>query len=296
MKPLDMLIAMAVPIAWGMGLVVAKPVVDGFPPLLLMALRFATAALVLAWFVPIPRAHLKGLFWAALVGLAFQYGFTFYGLRYLDAGTTALLVQVEVVFLVLIAAALLREPISLRQGIGMAIAFAGIVLITGEPRLDGQELGISFVMIGAAAWAMGQIMIRRLGQMPGPLPGRMPGLTTIAWVALFAAPQLLVISLVVEGDPRPALASADWQVWSAVLYLGLVMTAIGYGCWYHVLGRYRAGQAGPFLLLTPVASVLGGWLFLGEPLTWQILVGGAVVLAGVALLVLEWPNPKRQRV
>lgn len=289
MKPLDMLIAIAVPIAWGMGLVVAKPVVDGFPPLLLMALRFATAALVLAWFVPIPRAHLRGLFWAALVGLALQYGFTFYGLRYLDAGTTALLVQVEVVFLVLIAAVLLREPISLRQAFGMAIAFAGILLITGEPRLAGRELGIAFVMIGAAAWATGQIMIRRVGQRSGPLSG----LTTIAWVAIFATPQLLVISLVVEGDPRPALASADWQVWSAVLYLGLVMTAIGYGCWYHVLGRYRAGQAGPFLLLTPVASVLGGWLFLGEPLSWQILAGGAVVLAGVALLVIERPPERR---
>jgi len=263
LKPLDSLIAIAVPMLWGFGLVVAKPIIETFPPILLMALRFSVAALLLVWFVPIPRAALKTLVVVALVGSTLQYGFTFNGLKRLDAGTTALIVQVEVVFLMLIAAAVLGERLAPWKWLGMGVAFGGLLIVTGTPRLVGQEVGIAMVLGGALFWAFWQIMVRRLGALGG--------ITTIAWVSVFAAPQLTVLSLLVEGDPRPHLIGAGWQVWAAVLYLGVLMTAAAYSCWYHVLGRYPAGQVGPFLLLTPVASVLGG----------------AVLIAGVAILVIE---------
>ena len=102
MKPIDILIAIIVPVVWGLGLVFAKPAVDQIPPMLLMALRFTVTALALVWFVRIPRASLKALFLAAFVGSTLQYGLTFNGLRLLDASTTALLVQAEVPFLALI--------------------------------------------------------------------------------------------------------------------------------------------------------------------------------------------------
>jgi threonine/homoserine efflux transporter RhtA len=54
-------------------------------------------------------------------------------------------------------------------------------------------------------------------------------------------------------------------------------------CWYHVLGRCPASQAGPHLLLLPLFSILGGWLFLGEPVTQRMLVA-------VRLLSLVWRN------
>ncbi len=284
MKPIDLLIAFFVPISWGLGLVVAKPVVDGFPPILFMALRFSAAALTLAWFVPIPRAQLWGIFWAALVGVTLQYGFTFYGLRHLDAGTSGLLVQTEAVFLVVLAAIFLGEPFGARQVIGMAIAFVGLWMIAGEPRLEGKGIGIALVLTGTIFWASGQILIRRLGPMDG--------LTTVAWVAIIASPQLYLVSFLVEGNPIPAIQSAGLGVWGAALYMGLIMTGIGYACWYHVLGRYPAALSSPFLLLTPVSAVLGGWLFLGEPLGWRFLSGGAIVTAGVAVLLLE--RPQRQ--
>ena len=283
-KPVDFLIAAAVPGLWGMGLVIAKPVVDTFPPILLMALRFTVTAALMVWFVPIPRRVLGSLALIAFVGSALQYGFTFNGLRRLDAGTTALIVQVEVVFLVLIAAVWLGERLSLRKLIGMVVAFAGLLVVYGTPRLQGQEVGIAMVLAGAFLWAVGQVMVRRLGQREAKPLG---GMTTIAWVSVFCAPQLFLISFIFEGDPRPALAEAGWVVWAAVLYLGVGMTALAYSCWYHVLGKYEAGRVGPFLLLTPVASVLGGALFLGEPLTFEILLGGAILIAGVAILVVD---------
>lgn len=279
MKPLDSLIAIAVPVLWGMGLVVAKPVIDDFPPILLMAFRFGVAAMILVPFARMPKEAVGKLAVVAFVGSTLQYGMTFNGLKLLDAGTTALLVQVEVVFLVLIAAVWLGERLTVRKWVGMAVAFAGLLVIFGAPRLEGQALGISLVMGGALMWAIGQVMVRWIGPLGG--------FVTIAWVAAFAAPQLLVLSLVIEGSPLPPLRAAGWEVWAAVAYLGIGMTALAYSCWYHVLGRYEASRVGPFLLLTPVASVIGGWLFLGEPLTLEIMSGGAVLIAGVALLVIE---------
>lgn len=90
MKPLDFLIAFTVPVVWGLGLVFAKPAVDQFPPILLMALRFTVSAMLMVWFVRIPRAALKWLFVAALIGSTLQYGLTFNGLKLLDASTTEL--------------------------------------------------------------------------------------------------------------------------------------------------------------------------------------------------------------
>lgn len=278
MKPLDILIAITVPVVWGLGIVFAKPAVDQFPPILLMALRFTVSALVLVWFVRIPFASLKWLCVAALVGSTLQYGLTFNGLRLLDASTTALIVQAEAPFLTLVAAVWLGERLGPRRILGMAIAFAGIWLIAGEPRIQGQEVGVALVLGGAFTWAIGQTMIRRLGEIGG--------MTAIAWVSVFAAPQLFLASALVEEGQLAALAGAGWSVWATVLYLGLVMTALGYSCWYHVLGRYEANIVAPFLLLTPVASVLGGAVLLGEALTPTILGGGAVVIGGVALLVI----------
>ena len=279
MKPLDILIALAVPILWGMGLVIAKPAIETFPPILLMCLRFTLTALLLIWFVPVPRYALKALALGALVGSTFQYGMTFNGLKLLDAGTTALIVQAEVVFLVLIAGIWLDERLTVRKWFGMAVAFVGLIIVFGAPRLQGQEFGIALVLGGAMMWAIGQIMVRRIGELGG--------MVTIAWIAAFAAPQLAVASVLIEGNPMPHLLAAGWRVWAVVAYLGIAMTALAYSCWYHVLGRYEASRVGPFLLLTPVASVLGGWVFLGEPLSREILLGGAVLIAGVAMLVVE---------
>jgi O-acetylserine/cysteine efflux transporter len=284
MKPSDVLIALMVPLIWGMGLVIAKPAVDQFPPILLMALRFSVTALLLVWFVPVPKGMRKSLALVALVGSTLQYGLSFNGLKLLDASTTALIVQVEAPFLLLISAVWLGDRLTIRQVAGLAIAFVGIYILTGAPNLVGKWVGISLTISGAFMWALGQVLMRRLTQNQ---PNRLSGMGTIAWVSVFAAPQLFVASLIMEDQHLYHISHAGIAVWGAVAYLGVVMTAIGYTCWYHVLGRYPASQAGPYLLLLPVFSILGGWLFLGEPVNQRMLIGGAIIVFGVALLTLQ---------
>jgi len=284
-KPLDILFGISVPLIWGMGFTFAKPVVADFPPILLMALRFTVTALALVWFVPIPVKQLKALFFIALISAAVQYGLTFYGLRMLDASTAVLVVQLEVPFATLLAILFLGERFVLRKAIGMLVAFSGVVMIAGEPRLAGNQLGILLVVAGAFTWAVGQVMVRRVGAVGG--------FTMIAWVAVFAAPQLFVASFLFEDNQLDYIREADWQVWATVLYLGLVMTALGYALWYRLLGLYPVNMVAPFLLLLPVFTIISSIVLLGEQLTPWLVAGGALVITGVAIILVE-RNGRRQ--
>jgi O-acetylserine/cysteine efflux transporter len=275
----DIFLGVCVALVWGMGIVVAKAAIEHFPPILLMSFRFFVTALALVWFVRPPWHLMRDLLWISLISAAIQYSLTFTGLRGLDASVTALVVQLEVPFLVIIGAVALKERPGPRKWLGILIAFVGVSLIAGQPKLASSWGSILLVIGGGMTWAIGQAMVRQLKDIDG--------LTTTAWVAVFAAPQLLVMSLIFETDHIRAITEANYIVWMAVIYLGLIMTAFGYGMWYSLIRRNPVSSVAPFLLLLPVFSILGGAVFLNEVLTRQTAIGGAIIIAGVAFILIE---------
>ncbi|MEI4197412.1 DMT family transporter [Roseovarius sp. E0-M6] len=277
LTPLDISLGVMVALVWGMGFVFAKAAIAHFPPILLMAFRFSVTALALIWFVRMPRGQLLSLFCIAFVAAGFQYGLTFTGLKELDAGAAALIVQLEVPFLVIIGALFLGEAPGWRKWAGIALAFVGVWYISGAPQIASAWTSVLMVVGGAFFWAVGQAMIRRLEGIDG--------LTVTAWIAVMATPQLFLGSLLVESGQIAAIKGAGWIVWSAVLYLGLIMTAFGYGLWNTLLRRNPVSQVAPFLLLLPLFAVVGGMVFLGEVPGPQTLMGGALVIAGVGFIL-----------
>ena len=280
MTPRHLLIAMLVPVTWGFGFALAKGGLSHFPPLLLMGMRFAIAALVLVWFVPLPRGHWRSLTLIALISATFQYGLSFSGLAMIDVTPAILLVQSEVVFGTLIAAIMLKELPTRRQLAGTGVALVGIVTIVGAPSLTGQMTGVVLILTGCLCWALGQVMVRRLGDV-------MSGFQMTAWVGTIAAPQMLLASVLIEGNPLPALAAAPPFAWVTVLYLGVVMTAIGYSAWYFLLSKYPVPMVMPLLLLLPISTILGAITFLGEHPDPHVLLGGAIVVSGVSAVIVE---------
>ncbi|MDP6166384.1 MAG: EamA family transporter [Gammaproteobacteria bacterium] len=279
MKTLDVFSAIAVAVLWGMGFVVAKAAMDHFSPILLMALRYTVTATCLIWFFrPSPSIFGK-LFVLSLVSATIQYSLTFNGLRGIDASTAILLVQLEVPFGILVAVAWLGDKLTLRQGLGIAVAFVGVFMIAGEPTLANDINYVLLVIAGAFTWAIGQVMIKKLA-----VGG---GFALVSGMAIFAAPQLFIASLLFEDNQIQQLTSASVQAWGAVIYLGLIMTALGYAMWYRLLAQYNVNQVMPFLLLLPFASVTGGYLFLDEVLTLKIAIGGLFTLSGVAIITLR---------
>ena len=122
MKPLDLLIAITVPMIWGAGFTVAKGTFDQFPPIFLMGMRFSIAALVLIWFVKPMWDQAGRLFLAALVGGMLAYSLQFTGLNGMDASTAVLIVQLEVVFVSLFAGIFFKDKLAWQQWIAMAFA------------------------------------------------------------------------------------------------------------------------------------------------------------------------------
>ncbi len=271
--------ALMVPLVWGMGFVFAKGAINHFPPILLMAFRFALTAMVLVWFVPVPYGNLKNIFNVAIVAAAIQYSLTFTGLAGLEAGLASLVVQLEVPFLVLLGALVLKENPGLQKWAGIIISFLGVVLMTQQDSLNGSLGSVCLVVAGCFVWACGQVMIRKLKDIGG--------LQVTAWVAVFATPQLFIMSAIFESGQIIAIQNANDMVWLTVIYLGLVMTCLGYYLWNTLIRRHDVGTVAPFLLLLPLFSLIGGMLFLGEEPTADKLLGGVVILLGVAIITIR---------
>ena len=283
------LIALLVPLTWGFGFALAKAGLDHFSPLLLMGMRFLIAAAVLVWFVPIPRGYLKQICSISFIAATLQYGLTFSGLARMDATPAVLLVQAEVIFGVIIAALLLGEKPSLKQIVGITISCLGILTIVGAPSMDGQIFGVMLILGGTLAFALGQVLIRRL-------KGALTGFQLTAWMGVIAGPQMILAAMLFEGDMILQISTAPLAAWGTVLYLGLIMTIIGYSAWYFILARYPVPMVMPVLLLLPVATILGAVSFLGERPDMIVLFGGAIVISGVGAVIID-PSAyaKRQR-
>jgi O-acetylserine/cysteine efflux transporter len=278
-KPADLAIALAVMLMWGLNFVMAKIGLIHWPPIFFVMLRFALVAALLLPFVRMPRDRLWHIFALSVVlgGLHFPMMFT--AMRHLDAGTTAVVVQLQVPFAALLAHFIFKDRLGWRSIFGMALAFGGVLLITGEPRLSGEMFALALVVIAAFMFAIANIQMKKLGDVdPNALN---------AWTALFAAPQLLAISLLLETGQMESLREVTWDALGALFYQVVIMVIISYALWYRLLRKYSVGQVMPLTLLLPILGVLSGVALLDEPMTWQKGVGGLLTVLGVGVIVIR---------
>jgi O-acetylserine/cysteine efflux transporter len=286
MRLREVLLALCVPLFWSFGFTFSKAGLTEFPPFMLMGMRFTLTAFMLVWFFERPKGYYLQVFWIALVSATVQYGLTFYGLSMIDASLAIIVVQLEVPFGVLVAAIILRDRPGLARCVGIALALVGVVFIAGQPNLDrSQWFPLVLTGSGAMVWAVGQIMVKQL-------KGAVGGFSLIAWVGMFAGPQMLIASLILETGHLEAIRNATWIGWGTVLYLAVIMTALGYGIWYTVLSRNNVSSVMPVLLLLPVFVVAESMLLLGERPGLIVLLGGGIVLEGVAVILLADYRPR----
>lgn len=282
MSPRDIGLALFVQALWGLNFVAVKVGLAYFPPLLLMALRMALVALVLAPFITRPRGTAAWrLFWVSVTLGSVHFPLMLIGLNGVDAATAVITVQVQVPFAALLAALLWRERLSWGRALGMAVSFAGIIVIAGEPRLEG-SFGHFLMLLGAAfAFAVSTLQIKGIG----------PSVNAFAfngWLAVWVLPQMLLLSWWLEEGQITALTAADARGWSAIAFMALVVSIGAHGLWYWLVRRYDVNQTVPFILTLPVFGVASSVVFLGEPVTARLLWGGTLVMAGMAAAVI--PN------
>ena len=276
----DILIALSVPLLWGIGFTITKVGMEEFPPMLINGLRWILTGLILVWWFPLPRKYFKKIFLVSIISCTIQYSLTYSGLNIVDASSAILFIQSEVLFGVLVAFFYLRERPKLRNIIGIIIAFFGLIILSGSPTLNGKIIGVMFLLGGSFTWALGQVLIKEVSE-------NLNGIALTAWIGILAGPQLIIGSQIIEGDVYSKIISASYETWLIVLYLGILMNCLGYSAWYYVLGRYEVNKIMPIMLLLPVTGVLAAIILLGERPGANIYIGGIIIIFGVSLILIN---------
>ena len=284
MPPSHLLLALAVVFVWGTNFVVIRWGLDGLPPFLFATLRFALSALPWLLFIPRPTAPWRKLAaFGVLLGVG-QFGLLFLAIQgRISPGLASLVVQIQVFFTIGMSLVLMRERVRGFQVMGLLLALAGLAVIAAHLDATVTLLGLMLVIGAAFFWACANLVVKSLG------PVNM--LHFMVWSSAFAVPPLLLISVLTEGVPAitAALQGADAVVWGSVLWQALGNTLFGYGVWNWLLARHPAATVTPLALLVPVFGMGASALSLGEALPGWKLGAGALVLSGLAVIVL-WPR------
>lgn len=278
-----MALAVLVALIWGGNFVAVKISVLSFPPLLNTALRFAVAAAVLLPFAPFPKGQAKNLAQLSVTLGTLHFAALAASMWYeLDIATCAIAIQMGVPFATILAALLLKDYFGAWRCAGLALCFVGVIIIAGTPSALEHWQGFTLALFAAFFWGYTNVSMRTMPPMDV--------IQMLAWLAVFSMPLLFGVSLVLEGNPLPILAQASLPAWGGVVYTAISSTIIGYGLWYWLLKRYPVTMIAPFNLLTPIFGIMFGQIFFYEDLGWRFFIGGAITLAGVAIIVLRRPR------
>ncbi len=276
---LEIAALIAVVVIWGVNNAAAKVATEELPPLLVGALRFALAGACLIPFVKPPFPDRRSLLIIVVMGGPIHYGLIYLGFWLAhDVSPASVAAQLWIPFTALFAFLILGERLSRLALIGLLIAFAGVAWMAADPHALQDWKAILVVAGASAAWALTTVIARRTTSIP---PLKMQGL-----LALTALPSLALASAVFERDQLPALASASALTWGCVLWAGLVSSIVATSLMFWLVQRREAGRVTPYLLATPVVSILIGAGLLGDVLTPQILTGAALTIGGVAVVAL----------
>lgn len=275
----DWLIALSVVLIWGINFIFMKIALHDVSPMVLGMLRFAFLLMPALLFLARPKVALR---WLILYGLTISFGqfaFMFLALSMgVPTGLAALVHQSQVFFTVLLSALIFKEGVRSHHLFAMLMAAAGLSLIgMGQYQGDLALVGLFVVMAGSFSWALGNIVVKKLGNV-NPVSLVIWGNVSTFWA--FAIGSLLLYGI--DGVVAQVV-SLRFGGWLSVLYLAYVASLLGYGGWGYLLSRHPASQVTPLALLVPVVALVAGMVVFGERLTLLHWLGIVVVMA--ALLV-----------
>ena len=265
-------------VLWASAFVVIRALGGQFSPGPLALGRLLVGAAVLT--VLALRRPLRLPRGRALV-LIIVYGALWFGLytvavnaagRYLDAGTSAMLVNLAPILIAVLAGAFLGEGFPRGLVVGLAIAFAGVLTIslaTTTGRIS--PLGVAFALGAAGLYSVGVLLQKQVLRTVDPV--------TVTWLGALAG---VVATLPFAPALVAELAAAPPAAILWVAYLGVFPTAIAFSLWSYALVHTSAGRLSASTYVVPGIAVLLSWLFLGEVPVPLALLGGAISLAGVA--------------
>ncbi len=276
MNPRDSLLAAVVTTIWGFNFVVIDWGMHGVPPLLFAAIRFTLVVVPAVFVVPRPSAPWRtvatiGAF-MSLLQFALLYSSMHAGM---PPGLAALVLQVQVIFTIVIAAFALRERPSGRQVAGVVLGSVGLVVVAVGRGGHVPLVALGLCLSGGLSWAIGNVVARASG-----IRG---GLSLTVWSAIVVPLPLLALALMFDGPAAigDALMGFSWKSVVSTLYTAGLASLFGYAVFNTLLSKYTPSAVVPWTLWAPVVAMVSAWWLLGQRPTGAELAGGSLLLAGV---------------
>ncbi|MBH0053063.1 EamA family transporter [Salinibacterium sp. SWN139] len=281
----SILAAVLVAVIWGLNFVVIDVGLEGMPPTLFLALRFMVVIVPAIFFVPRPKSRFRDVVLIGSFMSLGQFGLLYTALAIgMPPGLASLVLQAQVVLTVVFAALALRETPTRSQLVGVALGAAGLVVVGSGRGVETPVLAFFVTLAAAASWAIGNVIARRVGRI-GTTSSPLAGLSLTVWSALVVPIPMLALAFAINGADAvgfalthltvPQLLSTAYTAWLASL--------VGYGIWNTLLARHAASAVVPFTMLVPPIGMATAWLALDEVPTVIEVIGGAMLLLGVAI-------------
>ena len=281
----DFLLLFIVCLVWGLNIVVTRWVVfdAAVPPIFFAAVRFLGVALLLIPFLrPIPK-DIKSLFWVSFFIGSGHFALLFLGLANAEASAASIVSQLGVPFATLMSMAFLGETIGWRRGLGIMLAFSGVMIIAVDPTSFTVSLGLIYIVGAAFIGAVGGVMMKKMSPISA--------LQMQAWIGLFSFAPLFAISAIVEHGQLTTYMSGGGLVLLATVFAVIGVSIFGHGAFYNLIKKYDISLLSPLTLMTPVWGVVLSIIFLKEEITAQLIFGSIISLGGVLVIAVR-PNKK----
>jgi drug/metabolite transporter (DMT)-like permease len=267
--------------------VVIAVVNEGLQPVFFAALRSIGGAICIYLWMRLrglPVTIAPGTLPAGLsIGLFFAVEFIclFIALDLTTVTRTSVIFYTMPVWLALLGHVLIPgERLTRRKGVGLALAFAGVVVaitIRGGSGGTASLIGDLCALGAALTWA-GIALLAKVSALKTVRPE-----TQLLWQLAVSAP-ILMLAAFAFG---PFLRAPEWIHWAGLGFQIVVIVSAGFLLWLWLLSIYPAGSVAAFSFLSPVFGVFLGWWLLDEPVGWEIVLALGLVVAG--LIVINRP-------
>jgi drug/metabolite transporter (DMT)-like permease len=280
---------------WGGMYVVSKFTLSYLEPFVLIWLRFAIACVVLfpaLLFMnkkeKIKIKDIRPIAWLSFIGYFVTTGASFIGIQYSSAHIASLLSAASPIFTIVFAFWMLKEKLSVKKVFSVIISTAGVITVVGFHGGDSRSnvIGNLFLIVSAISWGWYSVYLKRLSVKYSSL--FISAYTTLA-ALIFTTPVMVwqVDATIFNQLQQPRIVFA-------LLYLGIISTALAYFLWNKGMNYIEAGYGTMFYFFTPLVGSLLGWIFLQEKLQWNFFLGGLLVLMGMVAGMKSRRVPKSQ--
>ena len=274
---------------WGGNFAAMKTLLARISPADVMVLRVGGASLFFALLllatgrplIPLKRADWIRLLLIGLLGVTILNAAMTIGMNMISAALASLIVTSNPIHTALISRLMLGELLTRRKLAGIALAFAGLLIVLRFGSVAGatfdvrQVQGVLILALAPFSWAFYTVLSK-------PLLRAHPPIHVAAYSTIAGSIPFLTLPLWRPGM-FGRIGALDGPGWLAALFVTLFSFVLGYVLWYRGLRVLTPSQTAVYIYLVPVFGLLSAWLILGERPTLFLLLGGATILTGVIL-------------